>query len=71
MLFVHSHGIHPAVQKIEFHRAIMGSMAVSDGMAKSVAAWVAGLSSCFMREWELLWAGFILLIGVQFLVYSI
>lgn len=70
MLFVHSHGIHPAAQKIEFHHAIMGGMAVSAGVAKSVAAWVTGSLSRSVRGWEFVWAGFILLIGAQLLVYS-
>lgn len=70
MLFVHSHGIHPAAQKIAFHHAFMGSLAVSAGAAKSVAAWVTGSSSRSVRGWELVWAGCILLIGVQLLMYS-
>lgn len=70
MLFIHSHGIHPAAQKIAVHHAFMGSLAVSAGVSKSVAAWVTGSSSRSVRGWELVWAGLILLIGVQLLVYS-
>lgn len=70
MLFIHSHGVHPAAQKIGFHHAIMGSLAVSAGLAKSVAAWMTGSSNRSVKGWELIWAGLILLIGMQLLVYS-
>jgi len=69
MLFVHSHGANHGVHTIEFHHAIMGAMAVSAGVSKSVAAWVTSLSSRSVRRWELVWVGLIFLIGVQLLVF--
>ena len=39
MLFGHSHGAHPAAQKIALHHAVMGTLAVSAGSSKLVSAW--------------------------------
>ena len=68
MLFLHSHGTHPAAHKIALHHAVMGTMAIAAGSCKLINArsQVAGARS----GWELAWAGFILMIGVQLLVYS-
>lgn len=68
-MFVHSHGIYPVAQKIEVHHAIMGAMAMSAGVSKSVAAWVTSLSSRSRRGWEFVWVGHVLLIGIQILVF--
>jgi putative copper resistance protein D len=74
MLFLHSHGAHPAAQKIALNHAIMGIMAVSAGSSKLMSGWTgpcavtAGAPS--PSRWEIVWACFILLIGVQLLVYS-
>ena len=39
MLFLHSHGTHPAAHKIAIHHAVMGSLAISAGTCKLVSAW--------------------------------
>jgi hypothetical protein len=70
MLFAHSHGAHPAAHKIALHHAVMGTMAVSAGVSKSVGGWIAASPSRSARGWELLWGGLIVLIGLQLLVYS-
>jgi putative copper resistance protein D len=74
MLFLHSHGAHPAAHKIAIHHAIMGIMAVSAGSSKLVSGWVgpgAGPGGAAGRSpWELVWACFILLIGTQLLIYT-
>jgi putative copper resistance protein D len=68
MLFLHSHGAHPASHKIAIHHAVMGTMAIVAGSCKLVNGRrsQAGVTS----GWELAWAGLILMIGVQLLIYS-
>ena len=74
MLFLHSHGAHPAAQKIALNHAIMGIMAVSAGSSKLVSGWTgprtAPASAPSPSRWEIVWACFILLIGMQLLLYS-
>lgn len=74
MLFLHSHGANPAAHKIAIHHAIMGIMAVSAGSSKLVSGWTgigtAPEGTATRSRWELAWAGLILVIGVQLLVYS-
>ncbi|MGH7165737.1 MAG: hypothetical protein ACREIS_09480 [Nitrospiraceae bacterium] len=79
-LFLHSHGAHPSAHKIAVHHTIMGVMALAAGSAKFVSGWRApasslqpgGVSSSAAGRsyWELGWAGFILLIGIQLLIYT-
>lgn len=70
MLFAHSHGAHPSAQKIALDHAIMGTLAISAGSSRLVSAWRDIFMGCSRTRWEMLWAGFILLIGLQLLFYS-
>jgi len=70
MLFGHSHGTHPAAHKIFIHHTIMGSLAVSAGSSRLAAGWLTDLPANRGSRWEFLWAGLILLIGIQLLIYS-
>ncbi len=70
MLFAHSHGAHPAAQKIAMHHAVMGTLAVSAGSSKLASAWRGVFMGWSRSRWETIWAGLILLIGLQLLVYS-
>lgn len=70
MLFAHSHGAHPAAQKIAMHHAVMGTLAVSAGSSKLASAWRGAFMGWSRSRWETIWAGLILLIGLQLLVYS-
>jgi putative copper resistance protein D len=76
-LFAHSHGAHPSAHKIALHHAAMGVMAVSAGSSKflskrkrEAAAPVGAGRFTVGSRWELVWAVFVLLIGVQLLIYS-
>lgn len=70
MLFGHSHDGHPSAHKIAMDHALMGALAVTAGLSRLLSCW--GRAPLFVRssKWELLWAGLILLIGVQLLRYS-
>lgn len=70
MLFSHSHGGHPFVHKIAMDHAIMGTMAVTAGSSKLLSDWVRSPSYARSSKWGLLWAGLIMLIGMQLLLYS-
>jgi hypothetical protein len=70
MLFSHSHGAHPAAHKIAGHHAVMGALAITAGSSKLVGVWKSGPSLPVSSRWEFLWAGLILLIGMQLLFYS-
>ncbi len=71
MLFLHSHGVHPSAHKIALDHAIMGTMAVAAGFCKLVSERTATKSDAARSlRWDLAWAGFILLIGLQLLLYS-
>lgn len=70
MLFGHSHGDHPGAHKIAMHHAIMGTMAVTAGSSKLFSTWIEPAAESDSSRWEWLWAGLILLIGAQLLIYS-
>lgn len=79
MLFLHSHGTHPAAHKIALHHAVMGVMAITAGSSKLVSGWTmqrasatkgSDLQNLPPRSWGVAWASFILLIGIQLLVYT-
>lgn len=71
LLFAHLHGPHPSAHKIALHHAVIGTMAVLAGSSKLASTRVTDLWGTLGRvNWSLVWAGFILLIGIQLLVYS-
>jgi len=76
MLFIHMHGPHPAGHHIQLHHNVMGSLALSGGLA-----WFAGefvhqtqvfppTSSQIRFILKILWALFVVTIGLQLLFYS-
>lgn len=70
MLFSHSHGVHPSAQNIAMDHAIMGTMAVTAGLSRLLSDGLRSPLHAGSSKWELLWAGLIVLIGMQLLVYS-
>ena len=70
MLFTHSHGAHPSAEKIAMHHAVMGTLAVSAGSSRLVSAWREVFIGWSRARWETVWAGLLLLIGLQLLFYS-
>ncbi|NOT97316.1 MAG: hypothetical protein HOP00_13560 [Nitrospira sp.] len=70
MLFGHSHGAHPSAYKIAMDHALMGTLAVTAGSSKLFFERVRSPSHTVGSKWELLWAGLIVLIGIQLLIYS-
>jgi putative copper resistance protein D len=70
LLFVHSHGNHPASARIEFHHALLGSVGVGAALSKGLASWLPGASRDAVKRWEIAWAGSVILFGLLLLVYS-
>lgn len=70
MLFGHSHGAHPSASNIAMDHALMGTLAVIAGSFKLVSERFRSPSPTVGSKWELLWAGLIVLIGIQLLMYS-
>lgn len=70
MLFGHSHGDHPGAHKITLHHVLMGTMAITAGSSKLISGWRARPLLTERSYWELLWAGLVVAIGLQLLIYS-
>lgn len=69
LLFVHSHGNHPANHTIELHHALLGSLGVGAAISNAMVSWTAGASTHPVKRWEVAWAGFLIVIGIQLLLY--
>lgn len=69
LLFVHSHGIHPANHTIELHHALLGSLGVGAAISNAMISWTSGASHHLVKRWEVAWAGFVVLMGIQLLLY--
>jgi hypothetical protein len=69
LLFVHSHGNHQANQTIMLHHALLGSLGVGAAISSAMVSWTSGISQHPVKKWELAWAGFVILIGIQLLLY--
>lgn len=76
MLFIHMHGPHPSGPQIQLHHHIMGTLALSGGLAWFAGEFVHQTSSSPATSSQLrfilkiLWALFVITIGVQLLFYS-
>jgi len=70
MLFSHSHGVHPSAHKIAVHHNVMGAIAITAGSSKLFSGWNHPATGPERSKWEWLWAGLILVIGAQLLIYS-
>lgn len=69
LLLWHSHGNHPANQTIELHHTLLGSLGVGAAVSSAMMSWGSGLLHRSVKPWETAWAGFVILIGVQLLLY--
>ncbi|MFO0701501.1 MAG: hypothetical protein U0236_19945 [Nitrospira sp.] len=69
-LFVHSHGDHPAIEKIQLQHSLLAIVGIGAALSKGLASWLPGVSSDIMKRWEVAWAGSVILFGLLLLVYS-
>ena len=71
MLFGHSHGVHPSADKIAIDHAHYGHHGRHGGFVQTAVRLVPlSVARSDRPTWELLWAGLIVLIGIQLLMYS-
>jgi hypothetical protein len=70
LMFVHSHGTHPANHAIELHHALLGSFGVGAAISSAMVSWTSSTASRSAKKWEVAWAGFVIVIGLLLLVYS-
>ena len=68
LLFVHSHGNHPANGTIELHHALLGGLGIGAAISNAMISWASGTNRP-VKKWELAWGVFVTLIGIQLLVY--
>ncbi|MGE0643433.1 MAG: hypothetical protein AB7P24_07180 [Nitrospira sp.] len=69
-LFVHSHGDHPAIAKIQFQHSLLGIVGTGAALSKGLASWRPSASPYVANRWEVAWAGSEILFGLLLLVYS-
>jgi putative copper resistance protein D len=69
LLFWHSHGHHPANQTIELHHALLGCLGVGAAASSAMVSWRSGSSRGLVKRWDVAWAVFVILIGIQLLLY--
>ena len=63
-LFVHSHGDHPALEKIQFQHSLLGIVGTGAALSKGMASWLPAASSHLATRWEVAWAGAEILFGL-------
>jgi hypothetical protein len=69
LLFIHSHGHHPGSQMIEWHHALLGSFGIGAAVSNAMVSWAPGASERTVKRWEVAWAMFVIIMGLQLLVY--
>jgi putative copper resistance protein D len=69
LLFVHSHGNHPANGTIELHHVLLGGLGIGAAFSSAMVSWISSASRRSVKRWELAWAVFVILIGIQLLLY--
>jgi len=69
LLFVHSHGNHPANHTIELHHALLGSLGIGASISNAMVSWTSGALNQPVKKWEVAWAGFVVVMGIQLLLY--
>ncbi len=69
LLFFHSHGHHPANPTIELHHALLGSLGIGAAVSNAMVSWASGISGQTVKRWEVAWAGFVIIMGLQLLLY--
>src|SRR5205085_794557 len=73
LLFLHTHGDHPGAHTIAVHHTIMGTLAIFAGTFKLAGPLWYGKqthTSGDWSAWDVAWAGLILVIGAQLLIYT-
>jgi putative copper resistance protein D len=55
---------------IALHHTLLGSFGIGAAVSSAMVAWASGISPQAAKRWELVWAGLVIVMGFQLLVYS-
>jgi putative copper resistance protein D len=69
LLFIHSHEHHQGNHMIELHHALLGSFGIGATVSNAMVSWASDASEQTVNRWEVAWAGFVIAMGLQLLVY--
>lgn len=69
LLFFHSHGDHPGNHTIVLHHALLGSLGLGAAVSNAMVSWASDTSRQTMKRWEVAWAWFVIMMGLQLLLY--
>jgi putative copper resistance protein D len=70
LLFVHSHEHQPGNHMIDLHHTLLGSFGIGAAVSNAMVSWASGASEQTVKRWEVAWAGFVMVIGLQLLIYN-
>lgn len=70
LLFIHSHEHHQGNHMIELHHALLGSFGIGAAVSNAMVSWVSDPQEQTVNRWEVAWAGFVIVMGLQLLVYN-
>lgn len=70
LLFIHSHKHHPGNHMIDLHHTLLGSFGIGAAVSNAMVSWASSASEQTVKRWEVAWAGFVMVMGLQLLVYT-
>ena len=70
LLFIHSHEHHQGSHMIELHHALLGSFGIGAAISNAMVSWASDAPEQTVNRWEVAWAGFVIVMGLQLLVYN-
>lgn len=69
LLFIHSHEHHQGNHMVALHHALLGSFGIGAAVSHAMVAWASGAPEQTVNRWEVAWAGFVIIMGLQLLIY--
>lgn len=70
LLLIHSHEHHQGNHMIELHHALLGSFGIGAAVSNAMVSWASHAPEQTVNRWEVAWAGFVIVMGLQLLVYN-
>ncbi|HEX5646390.1 MAG TPA: hypothetical protein VFX56_05425 [Nitrospira sp.] len=70
LLFIHSHEHNPGNHMIEWHHTLLGGFGVGAAASNAMVSWASAAPEPTVNRWEVAWAGFVIVMGLQLLVYN-
>ncbi len=70
LLFFHSHAHHPGDHMITWHHTLLGTFGIGAAVSNAMVSWASSASDQTVNRWEGAWSAFVIVMGVQLLVYN-